>query len=75
MLGPKYQVRVGDLREWHVLQATCWKCGHIGDTYPTRLKKRWSDYERLIDLERRLRCANCGNRESNSWQVYQLPRD
>ena len=74
-LGPKYQVRVGDLREWHVLQVTCWQCGHSSEIYAARLKKRWSDYERLIDLEARLRCVKCRNKDGNSWQVYRLPRD
>lgn len=74
-LGPKYQVRVGDLREWHVLQVTCWQCGHSSEIYTARLKKRWSDYERLIDLEARLRCVKCRNKDGNSWQVYRLPRD
>ena len=68
-------MRVGDLRDWHVLQVTCWRCGHSGEIYPARLKKRWSDHERLIDLEARLRCVKCRNRDGNSWQVYRLPRD
>ena len=45
-----------------MLQVTCWQCGHSSEIYVAQLKKRWSDYERLIDLEARLRCVKCRNK-------------
>jgi hypothetical protein len=57
VIGPKYALRIHDLRNWHVLQVTCWKCGHISMVYPSRLRRRWSGYERLMDIERKFRCT------------------
>lgn len=74
-IGPKYALRIHDLRNWHVLQVTCWKCGHLSLVYPSRLRQRWSGYERLMDIERKFRCTKCGNRHDNAWQVFRLPRN
>ena len=73
-LGPRYAVRLEDLREWHVLEVQCFACRHIGVVYPSRLQKRWPGHTRLKDLEPKFRCTKCGNRSDNTWQVMQLPR-
>lgn len=74
-LGAKWNVRVGDLCAWHKLQIKCFQCDSKAWLYPDKLKGRYPDYSKLIDLERKFRCTKCGNVHCNSWQVYQLPRD
>lgn len=32
-------------------------------------------YTRLVDIERKLRCDGCGNREGNTLSVTMAPRD
>ena len=27
-IGPKHAIRLADLREWHIVTATCFKCGY-----------------------------------------------
>ena len=74
-LGARYQVRLSDLREWHVIKISCFGCERVGTLYPTALKKRYPGHHRLLDLERKLRCRRCGNVAGNTWRVYRMPRD
>lgn len=74
-LGPRYAVRLGELRQWHILRATCVRCRHVGIVEPTRLRCRWSEHTRLIELERKLRCTKCGNCIENGLQVARLLRN
>jgi len=50
VIGPKWNIRFRDLREWHVIEAKCFSCGHVGTLYADRLKKL-----RLAQLKRRHR--------------------
>ena len=50
VIGPKYAIRLGDLREWHRIEAKCFNCRRVGVLYPDRLKKL-----RLAHLKRRYR--------------------
>ena len=75
ILGPRYQLRLEDLREWHRLEVRCIVCNHRGLIDPTQIKHRLSIHTRLVDLERRYRCVKCGNRSGNSWRVMQLGRN
>ena len=29
-IGPKHAIRLSDLREWHIITETCFKCGYQG---------------------------------------------
>ena len=75
ILGPKYAVRLGDLRSWHILKITCLACRHEQTLYLARLQAKWSEHERIMDLEPKFRCTGCGQRAGVSWQVYRLQRD
>jgi hypothetical protein len=34
VIGPKYAIRLGDLREWHRIDVKCFRCGRVGVLYP-----------------------------------------
>lgn len=74
VLGPRYAVRVGQLQSWHVLHVTCSGCGHVGAVHQRKLIAKCGEHARLIDVERRFRCAICRNRDGNAWRVMRLPR-
>ena len=77
MPGPRYALRLGDLRQWHVIEVRCFKCGKEGTVYPAVLLKggRWTEHTRLVELEPRFRCRACGNRFGNSWNIMRLSRN
>ena len=74
-LGPRYAIRLGDLRGWHVLAVSCFACRHRALLKPDLLRRRFGDQTFVVALEKRLRCRRCGNRLHNSWAVERLPRD
>ena len=74
-LGPRYQVRLEDLRDWHVLEVTCGRCGREGVVYPSHLRRRLPGYTRLLELEKRFACRACGNRTYNTWRVMAMSRN
>ena len=75
VLGPRYAVRLRDLQSWHVLKAVCPECRRATMLTPETLRGRWPAYTRLVDLEPKLRCRKCGNRDGNRFQVMKLPRN
>ena len=74
-LWPRYALTLVRLRDWHVLEATCWHCRHVGTVHPRWLRRRYPENVLLRDLMPRLVCSACGNRENNTWEVLQKPRD
>jgi ribosomal protein L37E len=74
-IGPRYAVRLRDLRGWHVLTAVCGACGHRRDMRLWELTARHLGFAYLIDVERHLRCRRCGNREGNRVLVTVADRD
>jgi DNA-directed RNA polymerase subunit RPC12/RpoP len=74
-IPPRYAIRLRDLRHWHVVTVSCPACGHKGRLDATALGRGQPDYTRLMDLERRLRCRSCGNREGNRIMVTMASRD
>ena len=75
ILGPRYQVRLEDLRDWHVLEIRCGRCSRTGRLYPSTLRRRWQGYMRLVELERHLVCRVCRNRDFNTWVVRKQDRN
>ena len=74
ILGPRYAIRVGDLREWHVVHVRGTGCSHAGFVPAMLLIARWPVHERLSFLATRFRCSACGLRDDHSWQVERTPR-
>lgn len=75
IIGPKYAIRLGDLKSWHVLKVTCLQCRHESTVSPAPLLRRFGEHQRLAQLEERFACSHCGNRGGNSARVYRLDRN
>jgi len=70
-LPPRYALRLEDLRAWHVIRVSCGTCRHRAELAPAALFRG----TRLLDLEGRLRCRNCGARGRATLVVELRPRD
>ena len=75
ILGPKYEVRLGDLKPWHVLKVTCLQCRRAVTVSPAPLLMRFGEYPRIVGIEERFACTECGNRAGNSVKVLRLDRN
>lgn len=71
----RVDLRLGDLRNWHIIAIQCGACGHVGKVVPRSLMRRWAADVRLQAIEHRMRCTRCGWRGSHSWTVAKLPRN
>ena len=74
-MPPRYAFRLEDLRAFHLVQARCRGCGHKAVIPHATLMQGRPGYERLISLERHLRCQKCGARARASLEVTFRPRD
>ena len=74
-LGPRYAVRLEDLGRWHRFEAICSQCSNRVIINPEKLRPRCPGYTRVVELEKKLRCTSCGNRQGNSLKVGRLTRD
>ena len=72
ILAPAYELRLDQLGEHHTIEVICFRCRRQGFVAPQRLQRRWPGYTRMKDLEWKLRCTGCGNREFNSWTIKSL---
>lgn len=71
----RYAIKLADLRDWHVTTVNCPTCGIKGRVHATALSHGRPDHTRLMDLERKLRCTSCGNRQNNRILVTMAPRE
>lgn len=74
IVGPIYSIRVRDIRRWHLMTGQCGKCRHHG---PIRFEHVAWDQPRnayVTDLEPKLRCTACGNRQGNLISIRMAPR-
>jgi hypothetical protein len=74
-IPPRYAVRLDDLRAWHVVFAACAACGKRARVDARLLRQGRPPYTRLLDLERKLYCGSCGNRQGNTLSVSLAPRN
>jgi hypothetical protein len=74
-IPPRYAIRLDDLRAWHVIFATCAACRRRTHIDARLLQHGRPPYTRLLDLERKLRCGSCGNRQGNTLSVSMAPRN
>jgi hypothetical protein len=74
-IGPKYAIRLSDLREWHLVTVTCFKCRYHAELAASFLTWERPPHTYLTELERKLRCSHCGNREGNTLVVRAAPRN
>jgi hypothetical protein len=74
-IPPRYASRLDDLRAWHVIVATCASCRKRTHIDLRLLQHGRPPHTRLLDLERKLRCNSCGNRQGNTLSVSMAPRN
>jgi hypothetical protein len=68
-------LRLGDLRPWHVIVATCAVCRRRAHVAAALLQHGRPPYTKLLDVERKLYCTGCGNRRENTLTVSMAPRN
>jgi hypothetical protein len=73
-IPPRYALRLDDLRPWHVIIASCAACRRRAHVAAALLQHGRPPYTRLLDLERKLCCTGCGNRQGNRLNVSMAPR-
>lgn len=67
--------KIGDLREWHLIEAACRECGWSLRFTPWAIRRVASHHVEVVGkLDRRLRCTACGAR-AGQLTVTLKPRD
>ena len=61
-IGPRYAVRLLDLRPYHILTASCSHCRHKQTKRLWEITAGMPPHTFLSDMEQRLRCRRCGSR-------------
>ena len=74
-LGPKYAIRLDQLRGWHVLTAVCPECRRRTQMRLWELTGRHPGHTHLTDVEKKLRCRQCGNCVGNKVYVTIADRE
>lgn len=74
-IGPKYAIRLRDLREWHRVTARCLQCSHAVEFGGDFLAWERPPTTFLTELEPKLRCTRCGNRQGNTLAVRMVSRN
>ena len=74
-IGPKYAIRLDDLRHWHIVTARCFKCSHETEFTGDFIAWERPPHTFLMGLEPKLRCTRCGNRVGNTLSVRMAARD
>lgn len=79
--------RLADLREWHIVEARCARCRHVGRLRPKQLTafiarhpsrrtvRPPAGQTRLADIADRFACTECGNRTGNEVAVVAVERN
>jgi DNA-directed RNA polymerase subunit RPC12/RpoP len=72
---PRYDVRLEDLRAFHLVRAECQACGHKAIIPNATLQRNQPGHTRLTSLQRRLRCRRCGAKGKALLEMEFQPRD
>jgi len=68
-LGPRYQIRLGDIPSGSITSARCFACQHTGILDAKALIQRYTIHRRIIEVDSMLRCTACGNRTGNRLEI------
>ena len=74
-IGPKYAIRLGHLRAWHIVTARCFKCRHETKFTGDFIAWERSPHTYLTELQPKLRCTRCQNRVGNTLNVRVVSRN
>ncbi len=66
---------LGEMCEWHVVVAECWKCRHQAEIPQSLLKRRRPLSMTVDDVAFHLRCSKRGMGGTQRISVRQLPRN
>jgi hypothetical protein len=69
ILGPRYTVRLEDLRAEHAVMIECVACRRRALVAPHRLHERFAGYERMSQIAAAMRCKCCGATRAMDWSV------
>ena len=72
ILAPRYNLRVEDFDERHVLATECMNCGGKGVVSTKTLQTKYKPYERIKLIEGDLRCHHCGKSGVCHWHVEEI---
>lgn len=87
LAGPAGGARLADLREWHIVEARCARCRHVGRLRPKQLTafvsrqssrkpgRQLAGQTRLVEIVQRFACTECGNRADNQVAVVAVERN
>jgi Na+-translocating ferredoxin:NAD+ oxidoreductase RNF subunit RnfB len=67
VLSARFNLRVEDFQDCHILAVECMHCGHKGCVSASTLRKMFRPYERIKLIEGKLRCGQCGHTGSHHW--------
>jgi DNA-directed RNA polymerase subunit RPC12/RpoP len=71
----RHTIRVGALTHADRLRVECGSCSHRGIVLAAYLRRRINPHVRIVAIEHRLRCANCGERGGSRWDIEQVRKD
>ena len=75
-IGPQYAIRPrSSSGDWYRITALRFQCSYTYDFTGDFLAWERPEHTRLTELQPKLRCTLCGNREDNTLTVRALPRD
>jgi hypothetical protein len=69
VLGPRYAVRLEDLKAEHAVLIECVGCRHRGLVAPHRLHDRFAGFERMTQIAAAMRCKRCGCTRTMDWTI------
>ena len=72
ILAPRYNLRVEDFGDQHVLATECMNCGGKGAVTAETLQSNYKPYDRIKLIEGDLRCEQCGKAGTCHWHVEEI---
>jgi DNA-directed RNA polymerase subunit RPC12/RpoP len=69
ILGPRYALRLDDLQATDAVEIDCPSCRRRALVATHRLHDRFSGFERMTQICRRMRCRRCGSAGGMGWTI------
>ncbi len=69
VIAARYQLRVEDFENHHLLLVTCDHCGHVGQVPAVSLRQLCRPHERILTITSRLKCGRCKKRGMAFWET------
>ena len=75
ILAPRYDLRVEDFGDNHVLALDCMSCGFSCSIATEYLRQNYKPYERIKLVEGDFRCDGCGRTGNCHWHVDDIDEE